>query len=110
MTSFVSSPKMRAWADDAPAPRRCAFVIGESNGSRTRHCSETRTRGAYCDEHAALCYERARPGKRPKVQTVEMAGVMARERNDHGYFSEDVGRQGKMRLLTTRPGVTKVSI
>ena len=61
MTSFVASPNMRAWADAGPAPQRCAYVIGEPNGSRTRHCPEDRTRGAYCGEHAARCYERAAP-------------------------------------------------
>ena len=61
MASFVSHPSLRPWADAGPAPRRCAYVIGKPNGTRTRHCPEDRTRGAYCDEHAALCYEQAEP-------------------------------------------------
>ena len=61
MTSFVASPNMHAWAEDGPAPRHCAFVIGEPNGLRTRHCPEARTRGAYCPDHADRCYGRAAP-------------------------------------------------
>ena len=68
MASFVSSPNMRAWAEDGPAPRHCAFVIGKPNGSRTRYCTEARTRGAYCDEHADRCYERAAPANGAKVR------------------------------------------
>ena len=65
---MVTNPTMHAWAEDGPALRRCAFVIGEPNGSRTRHCTEARTRGAYCDEHAALCYERVPPANGAKYK------------------------------------------
>jgi len=37
-------------------PRHCRWIIGDPRDESSRYCGAHKERGAYCHEHAALCY------------------------------------------------------